>query len=232
MKRKKIIFEKVGISSDYRCLLKNQHGRKIYMKLNTENEKWIISECWYIDRNIGKTGDKRKSAEPLLWKTKETDSNIKNLKRMLVDELDMTPFLEIDFVENTDTVSLSSEGFILHHTSEDKYRFLILIKSETEQGIFLESVFKNKTHRRIYIKLALHKDKKAYIVSCHYCDRVYKQYEKKTPETLVEGYIENTERNVILRWFNSQFTCDFNALLFVSPDDIQINKNRAICGNI
>ena len=232
MKRKKIIFEKVGISSDYRCLLKNQHGRKIYMKLETENKKWIISECWYIDRNIGKTGDKRKSAEPLLWKTKETDSNIKNLKRMLVDELDMTPFLEIDFVENTDTVSLSSEEFILHHTSEDKYRFLILIKFETEQGIFLESVFKNKTHRRIYIKLALHKDKKAYIVSCHYCDRVYKQYEKKTPETLVEGYIENTERNVILRWFNSQFTCDFNTVLYVSPDDVEINKNRAICGNI
>ena len=42
MKRKKIIFEKVGISSDYRCLLKNQHGRKIYMKLKTENEKWIF----------------------------------------------------------------------------------------------------------------------------------------------------------------------------------------------
>ena len=232
MKRKKIIFEKVGTLSAYRCLLKNQHGRKIYMELVIGSEKYIITACWYFDRNIGKTGDKRKSAEPLLWKTKETDSNIKNLKRMLVDELDMTPFLEIDFVENTDTVSLSSEEFILHHTSEDKYRFLILIKSETEQGIFLESVFKNKTHRRIYIKLALHKDKKAYIVSCHYCDRVYKQYEKKTPETLVEGYIENTERNVILRWFNSQFTCDFNTVLYVSPDDVEINKNRAICGNI
>ena len=77
---------------------------------------------------------------------------------MLVEELDMTPFLEIDFIENIDTISLSSEEYISHHTSEDKYRFLILIKSETEQGIFLESVFKNKTHRRIYIKLALHKD--------------------------------------------------------------------------
>ena len=115
----------------------------------------------------------------------------------------MTPFLEVDFIENIGTISLSSKEYISHHTAEDKYRFLILIKTETEQGIFLESVFKNKTHRRIYIKLALHNDKKAYIVSYHYCDRVYKQYEKKTPETLVEGYIENTERNVILRWFNS-----------------------------
>ena len=232
MQRKRIKFEKVGTSSAYRCLLKNQHGRKIYMELVIGSEKYIITACWYFDRNIGKTGDKRKSAKPLLWQTKETDSNIENLKCVLVKELDMTPFLEIGFVENTDTISLSSEEFILHHTSEDKYRFLILIKSETEQGIFLESVFKNKTHRRIYIKLALHKDKKAYIVSCHYCDRVYKQYEKKTPETLVEGYIENTERNVMLRWFNSQFTCDFNAVLYVSPDDIEINKNRAICGNI
>ena len=220
MQRKRIKFEKVGASSAYRCLLKNQHGRKIYMKLKTENKKWIVSECWYIDRNIGKTGDKRKSAKPLLWQTNELDSNIENLKHLLVEELDMTPFLEIDFVENADTISMSSEEYISHHTAEDKYRFLILIKSETEQGIFLESVFKNKTHRRIYIKLALHKDKKAYIVSCHYCDRVYKQYEKKTPETLVEGYIENTERNVILRWFNSQFTCDFITVLCVSPDDV------------
>lgn len=202
------------------------------MELEVDLNKWRIAECWYYDRNIGRTGDKRKSAEPLLWQTKEIDSNIENLKHVLVEEFDITPFLEIDFVENIDTISLSSEEYISHHTAEDRYRFLILIKSETEQGIFLESVFKNKTHRRIYIKLALHKDKKAYIVSCHYCDRVYKQYEKKTPETLVEGYIKNTERNVILRWFNSQFTCDFNAVLFVSPDDIEINKNRAICGNI
>ena len=53
MKMKKIIFEKVSTSSAYRCLLKNQHGRKIYMKLKTENKKWIVSECWYFDWNIG-----------------------------------------------------------------------------------------------------------------------------------------------------------------------------------
>ena len=50
MQRKKIIFEKVGASSAYRCLLKNQHGRKIYMELKIGNKEWIISECWYIDR--------------------------------------------------------------------------------------------------------------------------------------------------------------------------------------
>lgn len=106
MKRKKVIFERIK-SSDYRSLLKNQHGRRIYIELNVNVDNIKILECWYCDRNIGKTGDKRKSAEPLLWKTKETDSNIKNLKRMLVDELDMTPFLEIDFIENIDTISLS-----------------------------------------------------------------------------------------------------------------------------
>lgn len=142
MKRKKIIFEKIKLSSVYRTLLKNQHGRKIYMELEVDLNKWRIAECWYYDRNIGRTGDKRKSAEPLLWKTKETDSNIKNLKRVLVEELDMTPFLEIDFDENEDTICLTTEEFISHYTDDDKYRFLILVQKKTEKGVMLETVIK------------------------------------------------------------------------------------------
>ena len=155
MKRKKIIFEKVGTSSAYRCLLKNQHGRKIYIELKIRNDRWIISECWYIDRNIGKTGDKRKSAKPLLWQSKELDSNIENLRRVLVEELDITPFLEIDFVENEDTISLTTEEFISHYTADDKYRFLILVQKKTEKGVVLETVIKNKVHRRICPILAV-----------------------------------------------------------------------------
>ena len=131
MQRKRIKFEKVGTSSAYRCLLKNQHGRKIYMELVIGSEKYIITACWYFDRNIGKTGDKRKSAKPLLWQTKETDSNIENLKCVLVKELDMTPFLEIGFVENEDTIFLTTEEFISHYTADDKYRFLILVQKKT-----------------------------------------------------------------------------------------------------
>ena len=233
MQRKRIKFEKVGTSSAYRCLLKNQHGRKIYMKLKTENKKWIVSECWYIDRNIGKTGDKRKSAKPLLWQTKELDSNIENLKHLLVEELDMTPFLEIDFVENEDTIFLTTEEFISHHTAEDKYRFLILVQQNTEKGVVLETVIKNKVHRKIYINLSLQKEKDAYILEeCYYSDRMYKLNERKMPETVVDGNTKGLRRGDLIQWFNEQLTCDFNAVLFVSPEEIKIDTSKAICGTL
>ena len=203
------------------------------MKLKTENEKWIISECWYIDRNIGKTCDKRKSAKPLLWQTKELDSNIENLRRVLVEELDITPFLEIDFVENEDTISLTTEEFISHHTADDKYRFLILVQKNTEKGVVLETVIKNKVHRRIYVNLSLQKEKNAYTLSrCYYSDRVYKLNERKMPETLVNGNTKGLLREDLIQWFNEQLTCDFNAVLFVSPEDIKIDTSKAICGTL
>lgn len=233
MQRKKIIFEKVGASSAYRCLLKNQHGRRIYIELNVNTDNIKILECWYCDRNIGKTGDKRKSAEPLLWKNKETDSNIKNLKRVLVEELDMTPFLEIDFIENIDTIFLTTEEFISHYTVDDKYRFLIMVQQKTKRGVMLETVIKNKVHRRIYVQLSLQKEKNAYILEeCYYSDRRYKLNERKMPETVVDGNTKGLRREDIIQWFNEQLTCDFNSVLFVSPEDIKLDKRKAICGTL
>lgn len=233
MQRKKIIFEKVGASSAYRCLLKNQHGRKIYMELKIGNKEGIISECWYIDRNIGKTGDKRKSAIPLLWQTKEIDCNIERLRYVLVEELDMTPFLEIDFIENIDTISLSPEEYISHHTAEDKYRFLILVQRKTKKGVMLETVIKNKVHRRIYVNLSLQKEENAYILEeCYYSDRIYKLNKGKIPETIVDGNTKGLRREDIIQWFNEQLTCDFNSVLFVSPEDIKLDKRKAICGTL
>ena len=233
MQRKKIIFERVKSSSVYRSLLKNQHGRKIYIELNVNRDNIKILECWYYDRNIGKTGDKRKSAEPLLWKTKGTDSNIEKLKNVFVEELDITPFLEIDFVENEDTISLTTEEFISHYTADDKYRFLILVQKNTEKGVMLETVIKNKVHRRIYIKLSLQKEKNAYILEeCYYSDRMYKLNERKMPETLVNGNTKGLQREDLIQWFNEQLTCDFNAVLFVSPEDIKLDECKAICGTL
>ena len=233
MQRKKITFEKVGTSSDHRCILKNQHGRKMYLELEVKAESFRISECWYIDRNIGKTGDKRKSAKPLLWQTKELDSNIEKLKNVFVEELDMTPFLEIGFVENEDTIFLTTEEFISQYTADDKYRFLILVHKKTEKGVVLETVIKNKVHRRIYVNLSLQKEKDAYILEgCYYSDRRYKLNERKMPETLVNGNTKGLQREDLIQWFNEQLTCDFNAVLFVSPEDIKLDKCKAICGTL
>ena len=233
MQRKKITFEKVGTSSDHRCILKNQHGRKMYLELEVKAESFRISECWYIDRNIGKTGDKRKSAKPLLWQTKELDSNIEKLKNVFVEELNMTPFLEIGFVENEDTIFLTTEEFISHYTADDKYRFLILVQKKTEKGVVLETVIKNKVHRRIYVNLSLQKEKDAYILEeCYYSDRMYKLNEGKMPETLVDGNTKGLRREDLVQWFNEQLTCDFNSVLFVSPEDIKLDKRKAICGTL
>ena len=233
MQRKKITFEKVGTSSDYRCILKNQHGRKMYLELEVKAESFRISECWYIDRNIGKTGDKRKSAVPLLWQTEEIDCNIESLKYVLVKELDMTPYLEIVFVGNEDTISLTEEEFISQHTANDKYRFLILVQKKNKEGVMLETVIKNKVHRRIYLKLSLQKEKNAYILKeCYYSDRIYKLNERKLPETVVDGNTKGLRREDIIQWFNEQLTCDFNSVLFVSPEDIKLDKRKAICGTL
>ena len=233
MQRKKITFEKVGTSSDHRCILKNQHGRKMYLELEVKAESFRISECWYIDMNIGKTGDKRKSAKPLLWQTKELDSNIEKLKNVFVEELDMTPFLEIGFVENEDTIFLTTEEFISQYTADDKYRFLILVQKKTEKGVVLETVIKNKVHRRIYVNLSLQKEKDAYILEeCYYSDRMYKLNERKMPETVVDGNTRGLLREDLIQWFNEQLTCDFNAVLFVSPEDIKLDKCKAICGTL
>ncbi len=232
MRRKIQKFEKCS-SGAYQSILKNQHGRKIYLKLETDSRQWRISECWYFDRNIGKTGEKRKSAQPLLWKTKVLDSDIEKLTRMLINELDMTPFLKIEFVENEETFFMTAEKFIEHYTADDKYHFLILIKSENEKGVVLETVIKNKIHRRIYIKLSLQKDKAAYILEeAYYSDKIYRQNERKMPETVVDGYTKGLRREDIIKWFNEQLTNDFNALLFVSPEDITIDKRKAICGTL
>ena len=233
MQSKKIIFEKVGASSVYRCLLKNQHGRKIYMELKIGNKEWIISECWYIDRNIGKTGDKRKSAIPLLWQTKEIDCNMEQLRYVLVEELDMTPFGDISFIDNEDTISLTQEEFISRHTANDKYRFLIMVQRKTKKGVMLETVIKNKVHRRIYVQLSLQKEKNAYILEeCYYSDKIYKLNKGKMPETVVDGNTKGIRREDIIQWFNEQLTCDFNSVLFVSPEDIKLDKCKVICGTL
>ena len=145
----------------------------------------------------------------------------------------MTPFLEVTFATNENTLSLSTEDFISHHTAEDKYRFLILVQQRNEKDVVLETVIKNKIHRRIYVNLSLQKEKNAYILEeCYYSDRIYKLNERKMPETVVDGNTEGLGREDIIQWFNEQLTCDFNAVLFVSPENIKIDKSKAICGTL
>lgn len=98
---------------------------------------------------------------------------------------------------------------------------------------FYITVIKNKVHRRIYVNLSLQKEKNAYILDeCYYSDRTYKLNERKMPETLVNGNTKGLQREDLIQWFNEQLTCDFNTVLFVSPEDIKLDKCKAICGTL
>lgn len=233
MKNKRVVFEKHIENGNvaYRTLLKNRHGRKIFMELEKENKDFIITECWYFDRNIGKTGLKRKATVPLLFKTRYIDDGIEKLNKVMRTELDMCD-VTFEFVDNQETVYMDTEKFIGYHTTNDKYRFLILVKSVENQEVVLETVLKNTLHRRIYTKFEIGHNNKAYIKMCYYCDRVYQKDKRKMPDSVSHGYIESFSRYNAVQWFNKNLDCDFNKALIITTDDVEVDINKPICGNI
>ena len=104
---------------------------------------------------------------------------------------------------------------------------------QAEKEYVRKNILAAAVHRRIYVNLSLQKEKDAYILEeCYYSDRMYKLNEGKMPETLVDGNTKGLRREDIIQWFNEQLTCDFNSVLFVSPEDIKLDKRKAICGTL
>ena len=235
MHRKVVVLEKREKESQtyYRTLLKSEHDRLIYFEIQLkDNGECEITSCWFYDRNIGKCGDNRKKAVPLLWKTKSLKRYSEHkLLKILFEELNVNAS-GIKFISCEPTLKLTSSEYIVYkrNKTDNKYVYLILIQHNTDEGLIWETVLRNKMRRTIYVKLGQHSDETAYIKQCHYTDRHYKERENVTPVTLTSGYLK-TGRKDILNFFNSQFTCFFNCVLFVTPEDICINdKAKPICG--
>lgn len=234
MKMQEVILEQSVIDGEetFRTIIKNSHGRKIYFAVIILPTGYIkIADCWYIDRNIGKTGVQRKNSVPHMLKTTLVADECELLE-VIQNELDRK-FSGVKFVSRKATLRLSENEYVANYLLSDKPHFLIFIKDKvTETTYELETVLKNKTHRTIYTKLLVTKDVCA-VIECHYTDRLYKNNTRKVmPHTVYSAKFNFTKAD-ILKFFNAELVCDFTDILLAENTFFRIeNISKPICGSI
>ena len=235
-------------SGGYRTTLKTLHGRKIFLAVQVNNGVCDLTECWYLDRNVGKEGDARKSAKPLKLKSTSFEYTEERMLNILRTELDTIGY-GVRFIENSGYMELSDEEFIsvLSGKTYEKRRYLILIYKGNRTGGDIpdefETILRNKVHRTIYLKIvACEKNgiKTGKMVDCHYLDtrsRMTGDIRKGVvsryglPQSVTD-FVMTFNRKEILRFVNSQLSCDFERVLFVNSNDLDLSDKRPICGSI
>ena len=50
--------------NSFRTIFKTKHGRIVFLALSIDGTGCTITDCFYIDRNQGRTGAKRYSSKP------------------------------------------------------------------------------------------------------------------------------------------------------------------------
>lgn len=218
MKRSILTFDKAS-NDTFQTIIRNNHGRKIYLRVNRFGETIIICDCFYIDRPM-RNG---KKAIPQKWTTHKC--NYHNLIDVLADELDKG-FYGIEFSENESNMS-ANEYINFYLQNCRKYKFLILVECN---GI-LKTRFKNRVHRNIYLEIK--KDgNNGLIQQCYYCDRRYKRNNQLiTPYELKTIYFDyDTEK--VLEIVNNELNCNFTDVI-ITRDTFNFEKsNIPICGSI
>ncbi len=218
----------------FRTLIKTQHGRMVYLELQVSDNSCLIKDCFYTDRNQGKTGADRRGAKPLKLQTLQLE--LDSLLSVLKTELDSS-FCGVEFIE-TDAAELSVEDYIEERSNSEnkKYRFLIMVgEGEPINGLPSKLVtrIKNKLHRSIFVELAYYRDGRGVVKQCCYYDRLYKRQDVQiTPPHLVSCFFPY-ERDAILNLFNHELCSGFNRLIVISDKGIDIYKNKTpLCGCI
>ena len=218
MKQSILRFEKTK-DDFYHAMIKNNHGRKIYLRVNRSGDTVSICDCFYIDRPM-RNGNK---AIPLKWKTAQCKYN--DLIEVLAAEIDKR-FYGVKFCECERKLS-TDEYIELALQSNSKYKFLIFIK---DNGL-LRTRFKNRVHRTIYLEIKKDNNK-GLVQICHYCDRRYKRNNQFiTPAGLNTIYFDYNIKKV-LEIVNTELNCDFTNIIITS-DTFGFDKdNVPICGSI
>lgn len=215
-----------SISGALRCVIKNNHGRVIYLELLQVDEIFIVNDCFYIDR-------KRKDkyyAVPQKLKTKKFACN--NLLDVIATQLDKK-FYGIEIAYSSS--ELNRDEFIELKLKEMRkgYKFLIFIgEGELTNGIpaVIRTRFKNRIHRSIYLEMQ-YRNGRGVITDCHYYDRIYKEKKQVIPETLSTVYFMYT-RQAILNIINSELNASFTDIIFVTDGSLSIDKKTPLCGYI
>ena len=234
MNRKVINFVRT-VSGTYRSIIKTRHGRQLFLEVTKGDQSLEIVCCFYIDRNRGKSGAQRQKAVPLKLKTTRFFSENEFLS-VLQTELD-TLACTMKFDESFQTEAMNVEQFIGYHEKQDgvKYHFLILVGSGENIADGLPSVLrtrlKNQLHRSVFLELERYKHGTGIVKSCFYDDRIYQNPNHKVaPSGLFSCFFQYTTDG-ILNLVNNELNCNFNHVLIVSEDSVDIeNDMRPICG--
>lgn len=223
-------FTSNDLANRFRTIIKTKHGRVMFLSLEINDTDYTITDCFYTDRNQGRTGAERYSSKPLKLKTFQFPAD--NLLSVIEIELDRK-FYGVEFVR-TDSASLPLDEYLQLKTAgaNNKYRFLIMVGEGASYNglpVLLRTRLKNKLHRSIYVELAYHKESKGVIKQCHYYDRQYRrQGVKVTPPQLLSCFFPYNQEG-ILSLLNHELCCDFTHIIVTSGIDLYSNTTP-LCG--
>lgn len=224
------IFTSSSYAKTFRTVFKTQHGRILFLSLNVNATDCTILNCFYNDRNQGKTGTDRYKSKPLKLQTFQFQMD--NLLSVIETELDKK-FYGVEFI-HTDTADLSLEQYLQlkAENARKKYHFLIMIGDGDKYNglpVHLRTRLKNKLHRAIFVELSYYKNGNGVVKQCHYYDRKYKRQDVKiTPFLLTSCFFPYTHEG-ILNLLNHEICCDFTHMIVTSGIDLDSNK-IPLCG--
>ena len=218
MKRMSLNLDKVH-KNYYQTIIRNNHGRKIYLKISCFEDIIRIIDCFYIDR------PERNGVKAIPQKLKTFEFKQSELLNVIANELDKRFSDVIVFeTENNITASQYIKNF---ESTKNKYKFLIFV----QDGEILKTRIKNRVHRSIYLEIKI-SGEKGTITDCYYYDRKYKRDNCFiTPADFNTIFFDYSIEN-ILKIVNSELNCDFTDVL-ITKDSFGFNKtNFPLCGSI
>lgn len=203
----------------YHAIFKNNHGRRLYIQLQINNNEIFISDCFYTDRPA------RNGHHAVPCKFHTSHCTCDSLIDVFKNELDKT-FFGIEFSDTEN--KFSTEEYIKLKTQvKTKYKFLILVNDNNTYKTRL----KNRIHRSILLEI-VRSGNKGTITDCHYSDRTYNRNNAYiTPSGLTSITFDFSLYN-ILKIVNSELNCDFTDVI-ITQDSFGFNDSPLpICGSI
>lgn len=219
-----------GVATGFRTIIKTQHGRILFLSLRVNDSDYTITNCFYLDRNQGRTGIERYRSKPLKLQTLCFPKE--DLLLVIETELDKK-FYGVEFTQD-DYAGLSLEEYLQVKTeiANNKYRFLIMVgdgNSYNGLPVHLCTRLKNKLHRSIYVELAYYKDGNGVVKQCHYYDRKYRRQDiQVTPPMLTSCFFPYGKKD-ILNLLNHEICCDFTHMIVTDEIDLESNM-MPLCG--
>ena len=193
-------------NGNYHTVFKTRHARKIYLAFSVSGDLCTVTECRYLDRSIIKI-PKAITFAPFA---------IETLGEKISKELDTT-FSEIRFSEKE---MMTEEALITQFLGKEKKKILLMLR----EGETLRTVFRNKTHRSIYLEIRLDHGQ-ALIFDCHYAD----DRSKGVPYGLTAIRFQFSLQE-LLRVVNEELEGGFTDVAIAGEYTLVLD--RPICGSI